>query len=129
MDRQTFTSITPAIRLDAFENYIRGIIAGSNAEKIAHFREAVRLNPAYNEAWLHLGKTYFENRQYDPAIAALSHVPPTDAGAGEANFFLGCLCLQRRRFLTGAKRIQLRCPAFAFAAGLQQSGRGREPAR
>ena len=72
-----------------FENYIRGIIAGSNAEKIAHFREAVRLNPAYNEAWLHLGKTYFENRQYDPAIAALSHVPPTDAGAGEANFFLG----------------------------------------
>ena len=88
-DRQTFTSITPAIRLDAFENYIRGIIAGSNAEKIAHFREAVRLNPSYNEAWLYLGKTYFEDRQYDPAIAALSHVSPTDAGAGEANFYLG----------------------------------------
>ncbi len=89
VDRQTFTSITPAIRLDAFENYIRGIIAGSNAEKISHLREAVRLNPSYNEAWLYLGKTYFEDRQYDPAIAALSHVSPTDAGAGEANFYLG----------------------------------------
>jgi tetratricopeptide (TPR) repeat protein/TolB-like protein len=89
VDRQTFTSITPAIRLDAFENYIRGIIAGSNAEKISHFREAVRLNPTYNEAWLHLGKAYFDDRQYDPAIAALSHVSSTDAGAGEANFYLG----------------------------------------
>ena len=89
IDRQSFIGGAPPVRLDAFENYVRGIIAGSSAEKISHFREAVRLNPAYNEAWLRLGKAYFDDHQYDAAIAALSHVSPTDAGAGEANFYLG----------------------------------------
>lgn len=89
IDRQTFTSTAPAIRLDAFENYIRGITAGRGTEQISHFREAVRLNPGYNEAWLRLGRSYFDDHQYDAAIAALSHVSPTDSGAGEANFYLG----------------------------------------
>jgi tetratricopeptide (TPR) repeat protein/TolB-like protein len=89
VDRQSFINGTPAVRLDAFENYIRGITAGTNAEKIPHFREAVRLNPSYNEAWLRLGKAYFDDHQYDQAISALGHVSSTDPGAGEANFYLG----------------------------------------
>jgi tetratricopeptide (TPR) repeat protein/TolB-like protein len=94
IDRQSFVAGAPSIRLDAFENYVRGIIAGSGAEKISHFREAVRLNPAYNEAWLRLGKAYFDDHQYDAAIAALSRVSSTDAGAGEANFYLGVSAYQ-----------------------------------
>src|SRR5206468_2376507 len=31
VDRPSFISVTPSVRLDAFENYIRGIIAGTNA--------------------------------------------------------------------------------------------------
>src|SRR5215470_14035864 len=78
VDRQSFISATPAVRLDAFENYIRGVTAGTNAEKITRFREAVRLNPSYNEAWLRLGRTYFDDSQFDETISALSHVPPID---------------------------------------------------
>jgi tetratricopeptide (TPR) repeat protein/TolB-like protein len=89
VDRQSFLNSTPPVRLDAFENYIRGITAGTNAERIPHFREAVRLNPSYNEAWLRLGKAYFDDRQYDQAVSALGHVSSTDPGAGEANFYLG----------------------------------------
>jgi tetratricopeptide (TPR) repeat protein len=89
IDHQSFVGGAPSVRLDAFENYVRGIIAGDDAEKISHFREAVRLNPGYNQAWLRLGKVYFDDHQYDAAIDALSRVSSTDAGAGEANFYLG----------------------------------------
>jgi tetratricopeptide (TPR) repeat protein/TolB-like protein len=89
LDRQTFTSTAPPVRLDAFENYIRGILAGTSADKIRYFREAVRFNPAYNEAWLRLGRTYFDDRQYDPAVSAFAQVSPSDPGARESNFYLG----------------------------------------
>ncbi len=79
----------PPIRLDAFESYIRGVLAGTRAERVVHFREATRLNPAYDEAWMQLGKTYFEQRQFDPAIEALGHVTEASPAAREANFYVG----------------------------------------
>jgi Tfp pilus assembly protein PilF len=39
-------SVAPP-RLDAQENYIRGILATTAEEKVQHYREAVRLNPDY----------------------------------------------------------------------------------
>ncbi len=81
-------SVAPA-RLDALENYIRGVLATTADEKVQHYREAVRLNPDYAEAWLGLGKTYYAQRAYEPAIAALEEVQPSSAVAREANFYLG----------------------------------------
>jgi Flp pilus assembly protein TadD len=75
--------------LDAFENYIRGITAPTADEQIQHFREAVRLNPAYPEALLQLGKAHYRGRQYEQAVSALSRVPENNALAREANFYLG----------------------------------------
>jgi len=87
--KTVFLAAAPPIRLDAFESYIRGVLAGTSAEKVVHFGEATRLNSAYNEAWLQLGKTYFEQRQYDPAIEALGHVMEPSPAAREANFYAG----------------------------------------
>ncbi|HET8667685.1 MAG TPA: hypothetical protein VFM10_06870, partial [Terriglobales bacterium] len=56
--REQFMSASPAIRLDAFENYIRGVVATSRPEKIQKFKEAVRINPQYTMAIMQLGKTY-----------------------------------------------------------------------
>ncbi|MGA7293613.1 MAG: tetratricopeptide repeat protein, partial [Terriglobales bacterium] len=97
-------SVSPA-RLDAQENYIRGVLATTADEKEQYYREAVRINPAYAQAWLELGKTYYAQRDYIQAIAALEQVqqPSSTAtsGAGsasagvsgtlvrEANFYLG----------------------------------------
>jgi tetratricopeptide (TPR) repeat protein len=89
LDKQAFTSSAQPVRLDALENYVRGIIATTSADQVQHFREAIRLNPSYNEAWLRLGETYFADHQYDPAISAFAQVSPTDARAREANFYLG----------------------------------------
>jgi tetratricopeptide (TPR) repeat protein len=81
-------SLAPA-RLDALENYIRGMLATTAEEKVQHYREAVRLNPDYAQAWLELGKTYYAQRAYELAITALSEVQPSSPVAREANFYLG----------------------------------------
>jgi tetratricopeptide (TPR) repeat protein/TolB-like protein len=89
VDKQAFTTTAPSVRLDAFENYIRGILDSTDADRIHHFREAVGLSPTYNEAWLRLGRSYFDTHQYDQAITALGQVATTAPEAREANFFLG----------------------------------------
>ena len=81
------------VRLDAQENYIRGILATPAEEKVQRYREAVRLNPAFAQAWLELGKTYYAQHAYEPAMAALGQVPRSSLMSGavarEANFYLG----------------------------------------
>jgi tetratricopeptide (TPR) repeat protein len=77
------------VRLDAQENYVRGMLATTAEEKVQHYREAARLNPEYAQAWLELGKTYYAQRNYEPAISALSQVRPSSAVARETNFYLG----------------------------------------
>jgi Tfp pilus assembly protein PilF/TolB-like protein len=85
---QYLSERTP-MRLDALENYIRGVMASTPDQKEQHFKEAVRLNPAYSEAWLELGKAYLQQHQDEPAMNALSHVLPASPAAREANFYLG----------------------------------------
>ena len=91
-------SVVP-IRLDALENYVRGTLATTADEKIQCYRDAARLNPDYAQAWLALGKAYYAQHAYEPAIAALSQVHQSSAQSGvasasgaiarEANFYLG----------------------------------------
>jgi Flp pilus assembly protein TadD/TolB-like protein len=89
VSRQEIESSAPPIRLDAFENYVRGILDTSAADRARHFQEAVRLNPAYNQAWFQLGKSWFDQKQYDQAIASFAQVALTDPAARAANFYLG----------------------------------------
>ncbi len=79
----------PAPRLDAFEKYMRGLVAASRQEKIARFRDAVRLDPTYSQAILQLGKSLYEGREYAPAAAWLERIPGSDPLAREASFYLG----------------------------------------
>ena len=81
-------SVAPA-RLDALENYVRGTLATTAEDKVQRYREATRLNPDYAQAWLELGKTYYAQRAYEPAIAALGQIQKSSAVAREANFYLG----------------------------------------
>lgn len=82
-------SAQPVPQLDAFENYMRGLVAPSRAEKITRLREAVRLNPAYMQAILQLGKTYYEAHDYAAAASCLERIPQSDPLAREASFYLG----------------------------------------
>ena len=87
--RNQFVSAFPPMRLDAFENYIRGLIASQGQEKLRRLREAVRQNPDYPPALLALGKQLYESREYQQAVATLARLPKQHALAPEANFYLG----------------------------------------
>ncbi len=84
-----FVKASQPIRLDALEAYVRGMIAGPGPERARLLLGAIRLKPDYYEAMLELGKTYFEQREYEQAGRWLAKISRTDARAKEANFFLG----------------------------------------
>ncbi len=88
-NKEAFVAAEADVRLDAFENYIRGITATEPEEQVRRFREALRLNPQYAAAQFQLGKTYFAARDYTNAAATLARVPRTDDDAGEAAFYQG----------------------------------------
>ena len=94
--KTSFVAASTPVRLDAFENYIRGMIATSHQEKIKHFHDAIRLDPAYYEAMLQLGHTHYDNREYDPAA---SWFPASRAPARMETkpFFYGLLRVLPRR--------------------------------
>ncbi len=87
--KTSFVAASTPVRLDAFENYIRGMIAISRQEKIKHFHDAIRLDPGYYEAMLQLGHTHYDNREYDPAASWFGRVPRSSPYGNEAAFFYG----------------------------------------
>ncbi len=86
---QTFVAADSDLRIDAFENYVRGLTEGSIDERIRHLREAVRLSPHFYPAWLALGKTYFANQNFELAASTLGHLTKDDPNALEADFYRG----------------------------------------
>lgn len=106
---QTFVAANANIRLDAFENYIRGLVEAQHGERIKHLKEAVRLNPDFYAACLTLGRAYFAHQDFELAYTTLGKLPRNDSHALEAQFYRG-LAL----FYTGnyAKAED----AFAFVA-------------
>ena len=96
--RDTFVSKAPPVRLDAFEHYVKGTVAPANQDQIQHFQEAVKLNPAYAEALLQLGKAYYRQRQYAQAVSTLSSINADDPLAREANFYIGLAACSQGEF-------------------------------
>ncbi|MGB9073030.1 MAG: tetratricopeptide repeat protein [Terriglobales bacterium] len=107
--KDQYVASLPPVRLDAFEDYIRGILAPVAEERIRRYQEATRLNPAYAEAWLELGMTYFAQRSYEPAMAALEQVAASSPEARKANFYLGLAAYYHGDFARSEN-------AFAFVA-------------
>lgn len=89
LDEQTFLAASRDLRLDAFEDYIRGEVEPGIQGQIAHLTKAVQLSPNYTQAWLALGKAYFADQQYEQAIAPLDKVPNGSRYSLEARFYAG----------------------------------------
>jgi tetratricopeptide (TPR) repeat protein len=87
--RSTFVAAGAGLRMDAFENYIRGLVEADPAEQIRHLKEAVRLDPSFSPGLFALGKAYFANQQFDLAATTLGRLPRNDPNAREADFLRG----------------------------------------
>ena len=105
----TFIAADSALRLDAFESYVRGLLPGSAEESIRHLRDAVRLDPNYGPAWLALGDALFSAQDYDEAAVAYGHLTRNDPNALQADFYRGLAYFFTGKYLPAQD-------AFAFVS-------------
>jgi tetratricopeptide (TPR) repeat protein/TolB-like protein len=84
-----FSQMHKAIRLDAFEHYIRGLIANEDETRLRELREAVRLEPEWVEPNYALGEAYFSRKDCASALPWYAKVPKTHDRYLEALFSIG----------------------------------------
>jgi len=100
---ETFVAAGAGLRLDAFEQYIRGITEPDQAERLRHLQEAVKLSPGFGQAWMALGREDYAGQQYEQAAAAFAKVGPQDADALEAGFYRGLSLLYSGEYANAEK--------------------------
>lgn len=81
----------PIVRVDAMENYVRGLLAPAFDQKVRFFLQSARIDPRFTEPCFQLGRLHYERKNYRVAADWLTRVSPQDAHYHEANFYLG-LC-------------------------------------
>jgi tetratricopeptide (TPR) repeat protein len=86
---KTFLAAGSNMRLDAFEQYIRGITEPDQAERLRHLNLAIKLSPEFGSAWMSLGREDYASQRYEQAAAAFSKVSSNDPDALEAGFYRG----------------------------------------
>jgi tetratricopeptide (TPR) repeat protein len=86
---ETFVAAGREIRLDAFEQYIRGITEPDQAERQRHLEQAVKLSPGFSLAWMALGREDYNQQQYADAAEAFAKVDHNGADGLEAGFYRG----------------------------------------
>lgn len=98
-----FRSIRPAVRLDAEENYVRGLLARDPSQKEAYFLQAARLDARFGHPYYQLGRIHYQRREYRQAADWLAKVGAEDFHYREAEFLLGLSLYQSEDF-NGAQR-------------------------
>ena len=86
---ETFVAAGANLRLEAFEQYIRGITESDQAERLRHLQQAVKLSSNFAPAWMALGREDYTGQQYQQAAAAFAKVGRDDPDFLEASFYRG----------------------------------------
>jgi tetratricopeptide (TPR) repeat protein len=97
-----FLQTRPAVRLDAVESYVRGLLAASPDQRHLFFTRAARLDAHYSQPCFQLGKIFWAQKDYKIAAGWLERVSRPDPHFLEAQFFLG-LCRYNMANFSGAE--------------------------
>ena len=89
VSEETFVAAGSGLRLDAFEQYIRGITEPDQQERLRHLNQSVLLSPKFSPAWMALGREEYASQQYEQAAEAFAKAGGNDADALEVNFYRG----------------------------------------
>lgn len=77
------------LRLDAFEHYVRGLLATDDDARLRELREAAKLEPDWPEPDFWLGEVYFSRRDCNSAMPWYARIPKTHDRYAEAVFETG----------------------------------------
>jgi tetratricopeptide (TPR) repeat protein len=107
---QEFMKARPRVRLDALENYTRGLLAGTPEQRHRFFTQAARLDEHYSQPCFQLGKIYWAKKDYKIAAGWLERVAASDPHYLEAQFFLGLCRYQNGDFAAAEQAFQSVAP-------------------
>jgi tetratricopeptide (TPR) repeat protein len=92
VSQESFLAAGSGLRLDAFEQYIRGITEPDQQERLRHLNQSVLLSPKFSPAWMALGREEYAGQRYEQAAEAFTKVEGNGANADdalEAGFYRG----------------------------------------
>lgn len=84
-----FLERQPNVRVDAMENYIRGLLAKDEAVRHRFFAQATRLDPNFSQPCFQLGLYYWEKEDYQHAAQWFQKVVRTDPHYMQALYYSG----------------------------------------
>jgi tetratricopeptide (TPR) repeat protein len=93
----------PPVRLDAMENYTRGLLASGAEQKHRYFTQAARLDERFWQPVFQLGQLYWSQKEYRLAAGWFAKVKPGTPRYFEASFLLG-LCRYYTSDYAGAQQ-------------------------
>ena len=100
--------------LEAFELYVKGLIAESSAARATFLESAIKVYPAYDRAYLAIWAVRTDQEEHAAALAAARGVPATSPLASRAAFLAAVSLLELERY----------DEAFTAFTGLLDTARG-----
>ena len=107
LSEDEFRRQRPPVRVDAMENYIRGLLASDPEQKQKLFNQAFRLQPGYSQAAHQLGLLAYSRREYKAAADWLQKVSPSDPQYRQAVFYLGICSFEAGDFAAAESAFSL----------------------
>jgi tetratricopeptide (TPR) repeat protein/TolB-like protein len=103
VSQTTFLAASAGLQLNAFEDYVRGLVDRTPADAMKHLADAVQLQPNYAAAILALGKMQYANELYEQAAITLAKLPAGDSLALEAGFYRGLALFNSGKYADAEK--------------------------
>ncbi len=100
--------------LQAFEKYVKGLLAEQPASRAAFLEGAMKLDPAYERARLALWEVKTSQGDYAAALTAVRGIPATSPNARRARFLSGVSLISLKQYdeaFTLYKELQAAAPA------------------
>ena len=123
-DEREFMKARPAVRLDAVESYVRGLLSTSPEQRHRYFTQAARLDANYSQPCFELGRIFWDKKDYKVAGGWLERVARSDPHYLEAQFFLGLCRFANGDFKGAEQSFELVAAAIPWASGLRTGAAG-----
>jgi tetratricopeptide (TPR) repeat protein len=101
-----FRSLRPAVRLDAEESYIRGLMARTPEQRESYFLQAARLDARFAHPCYQLGALHYQRKEYRQAAEWLEKVSADSSDYHRASFLLGLARFQSGDYAAAQKAFQ-----------------------
>lgn len=101
-----FRALRKPVRLDAEENYVRGLLARTPEQQERFFLQAARLDVRFGHPNYQLGRLHYDRKEYKQAADWLQKIAPDDVHFREASFLLGLALFQSGDFAGSQKAFQ-----------------------